>query len=74
MGGCVSPRADLDAMEKKIFCRESNPGCPARSLVTLPTELSERVNTLHIICGMLSSQQLKTWRQRDTCKVQSVLN
>jgi len=36
----MGPRADLDAVVKrKIFCtcQESNPGRPARSLVTIST-------------------------------------
>jgi hypothetical protein len=39
----VGPRADLDAVEKREFscpCRESNTGCPVRSLVALPAELT----------------------------------
>jgi hypothetical protein len=43
--GCLGPRGNLDAMEKRIsyFRRVSNPwflGRPFRSLVTIPTELS----------------------------------
>jgi hypothetical protein len=38
IGGWVCPRADLDAMEKSeisCLCRKSNPGYPARSLLTI---------------------------------------
>jgi hypothetical protein len=34
VGGSVDPRASLDAVESRTIsspCRESNPGCPARS-------------------------------------------
>jgi hypothetical protein len=42
-GGWVGPRAGLDDVTKRKILnpyRESNPGCPARSLVTVSTELS----------------------------------
>jgi hypothetical protein len=44
IGGWVGPRAGLDTMEKRknpCPCQESNPGCPACSLVAIPTELSQ---------------------------------
>jgi hypothetical protein len=45
----VGPRAGLDAMEKRKIscpCCESNPGCPAHSLVSIPAELSWLLNLL----------------------------
>jgi hypothetical protein len=42
IGDWMTSRACLDAMkhtESSCFCRESKPGCPARSLVAIPTEL-----------------------------------
>jgi len=42
IGGLVSPRGGLDAVgrrEDPCSCRESNPGRPARSLITTLTEL-----------------------------------
>jgi hypothetical protein len=41
-GGQVGPRASLDAVAKRkksYFCQESNPSCPAKSLVTILIEL-----------------------------------
>jgi hypothetical protein len=41
IGGWVGSRAGLDAAEKRnaYDCRESEPGRPARSLITILTEL-----------------------------------
>jgi hypothetical protein len=42
LGNYMNPRAGLDTLaRRKIprFCRESNPGLPSRSLITLLTEL-----------------------------------
>jgi hypothetical protein len=44
IGGWVNPRANLDVVAKRKSpypCQESNPGCPAHSLVTILTELSQ---------------------------------
>jgi hypothetical protein len=43
IGGSVGPRGNLDIIEKRKVsfpCRVSNSGRPARSVITLPTELS----------------------------------
>jgi len=45
VGGRVDPRAGLDAVAKRknissCLCRELNPGCQVRSLVTILTEVA----------------------------------
>jgi hypothetical protein len=47
IGSWVGPRAHLDAVAKRRIpcpCRESNPGRPARSLVTILDIQNERTN------------------------------
>jgi len=47
IGGLVGPRAGLDSGEEKkslyYSCQELNPSRPVRSLVTILTELEERM-------------------------------
>jgi hypothetical protein len=56
VGGWVGPRAGLDASVKRkclTLCRESNPGRPAPSLVTILTELPRlpllKINRIEIM-------------------------
>jgi hypothetical protein len=57
IGGCVGLRADLGPTKKRkisYFCRESNPGRPARSaslyrLSCLDAKLSKQAYTLHFV-------------------------
>jgi hypothetical protein len=58
----VGPRTGLDATEKRKIacpCCESNPGCPAHSLVAIPAELSWLLNLLGM--NNLKSQILQNY-------------
>jgi hypothetical protein len=71
IGGCVGPRASLDAVEKRkvsCFCRESNPGHPthSQSLYRLSYPGYFRLNTsgylllLDICCGEYALEYKET--------------
>jgi hypothetical protein len=57
-GGWMGPWAGIDAVAKRKNsspCRESNPGCPDPSLVTILTELEDMSRLLErIICRILN--------------------